>query len=164
MNILQTSRCESGVASSVTPVRLSAPRSRILMVDDDLYARELNAGVLIRSGYHVDTVADGVDAWRALHDDRYDLLITDEQMPWVTGLELIQKLRDEAMLLPVILASGQPASDDFARHPGLLIQAVVTKPCPLAVLLQTVKSVLCEAAGQGATPGLRAPLSPGQMD
>lgn len=130
--------------------RLSSPmlgtqRRRILVVDDDVYVRELNAGVLIRSGYHVDTAVDGVDAWRALHDEHYDLLITDEQMPWVTGLELIQKLRAEAMLLPVILASGLPPLDDLSREPGLRIQAVVTKPCPLAVLLQTVESVLSDA-------------------
>ncbi len=124
-----------------------APRRRILVVDDDVYVRELNAGVLIRSGYHVDTAVDGVDAWRALHDEQYDLLITDEQMPWVTGLELIQKLRAEAMLLPVILASGLPPLEDLARDPGLRIQAVVTKPCPLLVLLQTVESVLSEARG-----------------
>ena len=123
------------------------PRRRILVVDDDVYARELNAGVLIRFGYQVDTATDGVDAWRALHDDRYDLLITDEQMPWVTGLELIEKLRADAMHLPVILASGLPPIEQLNRNPGLKIQAIVTKPCPLAVLLQTVREVLAEASG-----------------
>ena len=68
------------------------------------------------------------------------------------------------MVLPFILSSGLPPVNDMDQLPALNIQALVTKPCTLAVLLQTVKSVLCEAAGQGATPGLRAPLSPGQMD
>lgn len=144
---------ESDLDLSDIPACPPCPRHRILVVDDDVYVRELNAGVLIRCGYHVDTAVDGVDAWRALHEDHYDLLITDEQMPWVTGLELIQKLRAEAILLPVILASGLPPLDEWNQHPELRIQAVVTKPCTLAVLLQTVKSVLCEAARQGTFPG-----------
>jgi DNA-binding response OmpR family regulator len=146
------------------PAESSFPRPRILVVDDDYYVRELNAGVLIRSGYQVDTAVDGVDAWRALHDDHYDLLITDEQMPWVTGLELIQKLRAEAMLLPVILASGLPPQEELNRRSGLRIQAVITKPCPLTLLLQTVKSVLCAAAGTGAAPDPHTQMALGQMD
>jgi len=151
-----TTRLETNPDPLDYPVEALSPRPRILVVDDDVYVRELNAGVLIRSGYHVDTAANGKDAWRALHEENYDLLITDEQMPWVTGLELIQKLRAEAMLLPVILASGLPPLDDVSRHPGLRIQAVVTKPCHLAELLQTVQSVLHEAKAGVAGSGLLA--------
>jgi len=151
MNPLQTTRLETLPDALTFPVNLPSPRHRILVVDDDVYVRELNAGVLIRFGYYVDTAVDGVDAWRALHEDHYDLLITDEQMPWVTGLELIQKLRAEAMVLPVILASGLPPVNDMDQLPALNIQALVTKPCTLAVLLQTVKSVLAGAEGRGAS-------------
>jgi len=156
MNTRQTIRREIAPPPSAIPAGLPSPRTRILVVDDDVYVRELNAGVLIRSGYYVDTAADGVAAWQALHEDHYDLLITDEQMPWVTGLELIQKLRAEANLLPVILASGLPPLDDLNRHPGLRIQAVVTKPCHLAELLQTVQTVLHEAKTSAAGSGLLA--------
>jgi DNA-binding response OmpR family regulator len=93
------------------------PPHRILLVDDDLYARELNAGALIRSGYKVDTAIDGADAWKALNDDSYDLLITDNKMPRVTGLDLIKKLRSEDMTLPVILASGTVPMEELKRHP-----------------------------------------------
>ena len=119
---------------------------RILLVDDDLYVRKLNAGVLIRSGYIVETADDGADAWRALNEQIYDLVITDNKMPRVTGLELIKKLRSVDRKMPVILASGLPPVDEWFRVPGLRIQAVVTKPCPLTVLLETVRKVLCQAA------------------
>jgi len=105
----------------------AARRLRILVADDDVYTRELNAGVLIRSGYEVDTVADGAAAWRALDGERYDLLITDQRMPRVTGLELVQKLRSEDMTLPVILTSELEPVDDLKRFPGLIIDAVVKK-------------------------------------
>jgi len=89
---------------------------RILLVDDDCYVRELNAGALIRSGYDVDTAGDGADAWKALNDQNYDLMITDNRMPRVTGMELIKKLRSEDMTLPVILASGTVPVEELKQH------------------------------------------------
>jgi DNA-binding response OmpR family regulator len=122
-------------------------RPHILVVDDDLYVREINAGVLIRSGYEVDTAEDALAAWQALHDDRYDLLITDHQMPWVTGLELIQKLRAEAISLPVILTSGAPPTEELNRLPELRIQAVMQKPLHFEELLRAVGEILRTAQG-----------------
>src|ERR1700728_686053 len=90
------------------PPEKANPPCRILLVDDDSHLLELNAVALIRFGYDVDTAEDGAAAWQALHDINisYDLLITDNKMPKVTGLELIKKMRSEEMTLPVILASG----------------------------------------------------------
>jgi DNA-binding response OmpR family regulator len=118
------------------------PPPRILLVDDDLYARELNAGVLTRSGYKVDTAGDGADAWKALNDVSYDLLITDNRMPRVTGLDLIKKLRSEDMSLPVILASGTVPVEELKRHPWLQLDATLPKPFTIAELLDMVKKVL----------------------
>jgi len=117
-------------------------RARILVVDDDPSLRELNARLLSRFGCEVDLAKDGVEAWCALKEDRYDLLITDHQMPWVTGLELIQKLRSEAMTLPVILVSGAVPTEELNLLPGLDIQAVMTKSCPLESFLKTVGELL----------------------
>jgi len=118
---------------------------RILLVDDDFYVRELNAGVLINSGYNVDTAEDGADAWNALNDINYDLLITDNQMPRVTGLELIKKLRSEDMTLPIILVSGTMPTEELKQHPWLQLDAILSKPFSIEELLDTIKKVLCAA-------------------
>ncbi len=118
------------------------PPQRILLVDDDFYVRELNAGVLIRYGYKVDTADDGADAWKALNEIRYDLLITDNKMARVSGLELIKKLRSVDMTLPVILASGTAPTEELKRHPWLKLDATLPKPFTVAQLLDTVKKVL----------------------
>lgn len=120
------------------------PRRRILLVDDDPQLLELNAVALIRFGYDVDTAEDGVAAWQALHDTsvRYDLLITDNKMPRVTGLELIKKMRFEEMTMPVILASGTIPTEELKQYPWLLLDATLPKPFTIAELLDTVKKVL----------------------
>src|ERR1700748_1598004 len=81
--------------------KTSSPH-HILLVDDDLYIRELYSSALIRQGYHVDTMTDGADAWKALQNHSYDLLITDQVMPKLSGLELIKKLRLAKTRLPII--------------------------------------------------------------
>src|ERR1041385_7209715 len=78
------------------------PCNRILVVDDEVEIRQVNAEVLRRFGYQTETVADGAAAWEALQANRYDLLITDNRMPKVSGVELVKKMRSAHMTLPVI--------------------------------------------------------------
>jgi CheY-like chemotaxis protein len=120
------------------------PRCRILLVDDDSQLLELNAVALIRFGYNVDTAKDGAAAWQALHDINvsYNLLITDNKMPKVTGLELIRKMRSEEMALPVILVSGTIPTEELKQYPWLLLDATLSKPFTTAELLEVVKKVL----------------------
>jgi DNA-binding response OmpR family regulator len=118
------------------------PPRRILLVDDDPRLLELHTGVLISSGYKVDTAVNGADAWKALNSISYDLLITDNRMPRVTGLELIKKLRSEEMTLPVILASGTVPKEELKQHPSLQLDATLPKPFPVAELLDMVEKVL----------------------
>jgi DNA-binding response OmpR family regulator len=126
------------------PPEKANPPCRILLVDDEPLPLELNAVALIRFGYDVDTAEDGAAAWKALHDAniRYDLLITDNKMPRVTGLELIKKLRSEEMNLPIIMASGMVPTEELKQYPWLKLDATLPKPFTTAELLDTVKKVL----------------------
>ena len=120
--------------------RSSAPR--ILVVDDNEDIRQLNGEVLMESGYKVDLAQDGAVAWSALQLFDYDLLITDNNMPTVTGVELIKKLRSEDMTLPVVLMSGTMPTEEIQRHPWLQIQAMLLKPYSVSELVRTVEEVL----------------------
>ena len=122
--------------------RAPSPARHILLVDDNIPLLKLNAEVLTGSGYIVDTAADGADAWQALRDINYDLLITDHKMPRLTGLELIKKLRSESKTLPIILASGMLPTEELKQHPWLHIDALLPKPFTIASLLGAVREVL----------------------
>jgi DNA-binding response OmpR family regulator len=128
-------------ADTASPGRTNS-RCRILLVDDDHDLRSLNAALLVQSGYHVDTAGDGASGWRALKDHHYDVLITDNSMPGVTGLELIKKLRSEDMTLAVIMASGRTPTEELTQNPWLRIDAILPKPYSIADLVRTVDEVL----------------------
>jgi len=126
------------------------PPDHILVAEDDVFFRRLNTQVLLRSGYEVDATADGAAAWQALNTDAYDLLITDNKMPKLSGVELLKKLRAARMALPVIMATGTLPEEDFTRHPWLLPAATLLKPYTGGEMLRTVKKVLREADSTAA--------------
>ena len=109
----------SGEAASTPLQSQTNPPDHILVVEDDNFFRRLNAAVLAQSGYEVDTAEDGAAAWQALNTDSYDLLITDNRMPKVSGVDLLKKLRAARMVLPVIMATGTLPKEELARYPWL---------------------------------------------
>jgi DNA-binding response OmpR family regulator len=115
---------------------------RILVVDGDPLIRQVNSEVLIYSGYHVDAADDGAAAWDALRVNNYDLLITDNDLPRVTGVELLKKVHATRMAVPVVLATGTLPVQEFARYPWLEPAAVLLKPYSFDELLETVEKVL----------------------
>jgi DNA-binding response OmpR family regulator len=123
------------------------PPCHILVVEDEPNIRALNTGVLINSGYDVDAAEDGAAAWEALGTDSYDLMITDNKMPRLTGVELLKKLYANRMALPVIMATGELPTEEFTRYPWLQPAAMLLKPYTIEELLGTVKKVLREADG-----------------
>jgi len=129
MKDTRTSRAEEP-ASTALQCQTNPP-DHILVVEDDILLRRLNTKVLVRSGYDVDAAADGVAAWQALNTDSYDLLITDNNMPKVSGVELLKKLRAARMALPVIMATGTLPKEEFTRYPWLQPAATLLKPIPV---------------------------------
>jgi len=90
----------------------------------------------------VDTAEDGQAGWEALQGKRYDLLITDNNMPRVTGVELLKRLRSEGEDLPAILISGAMPTEELRRNPWLELDAALSKPFTSSELIDVVKTVL----------------------
>lgn len=86
----------------------------ILLVEDDLDAREVLSERLVHDGYHVAAVADGLEALHFLESGlelgleayRPDLMISDVRMPGISGIELVARVKDLIPDLPTILMTG----------------------------------------------------------
>jgi DNA-binding response OmpR family regulator len=133
---------QTGGSASASLRGMRNPRSRILLVDDDRDIRRLTAQMLTRFGYHVDAAEDGAAAWDTLQLNSYNLLLTDQNMPKVSGVELVKKLRSARMALPVIMASGAIPAEELKRHPWLEISAILLKPFTSEELLGAVEKAL----------------------
>jgi len=141
------------------PTHLSPPR--ILVVDEDCDLRLLYTEALVRPGYHVDAAEDGAAALKALRVNDYNLLITEHNLPTLTGVELVRTLRAARIALPVIMAAARLPIQELARNPSLQPVAVLPKPFYLSQLLETVRAVL---QATGSIPGQLEllPVWPGQ--
>jgi two-component system, chemotaxis family, sensor kinase CheA len=91
------------------------PRTRILVADDSLTSRTLERNILVGAGFEVETVEDGAAAFAALQARPFDLLVSDVQMPEMSGLELAARVRSTPALakLPIILVTSLDQPDDI---------------------------------------------------
>ena len=144
----------AGALAGAPPPGQASPPRRILVVDDDICNRQIITEMLMQCGYEVDPAVDGAAGWEALQAKAYDLLITDNFMPKVTGLEMVKLLRGRSATLPVIMATGAVPTDELQRHPWLKISAFLLKPYGVGQLLRTVRQVLREADRAAKAPQL----------
>ena len=105
--------------------------------------------LLARSGYDVDTAADGVEALAALRKCPYQLLFTDHEMPRLTGLQLAAQARRAGMSLPIVLASGSLEALSDPESEWLALAARLPKPFDAESLLHIVGQALSTASADG---------------
>lgn len=115
---------------------------RVLVVDDDEFIRQINYEILLSAGYDVDMAEDGAQAWDALQLQSYDLLVTDNQMPNVSGVALVEKIRTAGMALPVVMATGTLPGNKFIRQHLYCPVTTLLKPYNHTELLDVVETVL----------------------
>lgn len=87
---------------------------RILVVEDSITVREVERQMLLRAGYAVDTAVDGMDGWNAVQKMKYDLVVSDVDMPRMNGIEFVRKLRADRRFetLPVVIVSYKDREED----------------------------------------------------
>ena len=130
---------DSGGARRPCPAKASR---RILVVDDESGTRKRSFELLAGSGYGVEAVNDGAAGWEALQAKSYDLIITDNKMPKMTGMEMIEKLRAARMAVPVIMATESAPTHELDGKPWLKPDAIVQRPFSNDDLLAAVNKVL----------------------
>ncbi|MFN0059483.1 MAG: response regulator [Planctomycetota bacterium] len=133
------------VATAAASLSAAASKARILVVEDDVDILQLTERALIGAGYHVEAAQDGVAGWEALNAGEFDLMVTDHDMPRLTGLELITRVRCAHKTLPVILATGALPTEGLERHSWLQVAATLLKPFSPHQMLESVKAVLLAA-------------------
>lgn len=80
--------------------------NRVLVVDDDQAVRQLMAAILGQAGYETRDACDAYEALRVAEAESFDLLLTDLDMPGLTGLDLIRSLEQQGKVVPTLVVSG----------------------------------------------------------
>ncbi|MFL5241239.1 MAG: response regulator [Gemmataceae bacterium] len=103
--------------------KTTEPRKRILVVEDSITVREVERQLLRNQGYDVAVAVDGKEGWNLVRAERFDLVISDVDMPRMNGLELVSAIRADPSLktIPVIIISYKEREED--RIKGLDVGA-----------------------------------------
>jgi two-component system cell cycle response regulator DivK len=118
--------------------------AKILIVEDNALNVKLFCDLLAAHGHEPRPVTDGRDALDQAREFRPDLVITDIQLPHVTGLELIEMIRDDKQLkdVPIMAVTAYAAAGDEERIRQAGAQAYVSKPISVAKFVAQVNELL----------------------
>jgi two-component system, NtrC family, nitrogen regulation response regulator NtrX len=138
----------------MTATHLARETKTVLIVDDDsAVVRMLKdaLGVFRHThAYKVEIAKDGADALAALQRDRYDLVLLDMYMPRMTGLELLERMRELQIQTPVLMLTGNENTRSAADALASGIFAYIPKPFELQHLEHLVWLAVSSRAGDAS--------------
>ena len=121
---------------------------KVLVVDDEIHIVHVVAIKLRNNGYEVISAENGEEAFDLICQEKPDIVVTDLQMPVITGLELVEKLRSNEATsdIPVIMLTARSFSMDKEQQESLQISQCISKPFSPKELLRSVEDVLYQKA------------------
>jgi two-component system sensor histidine kinase/response regulator len=121
---------------------------RILIIDDEADFRENLRILLMLEGYAAQVAEDAIEGGKALLAEKPDLIISDINMPYMDGLELLSLLRsnEDTKSTPVILVSARSDIDTLGQASQLGASDFLIKPLSRERLLSSIRACLKTAA------------------
>ena len=118
--------------------------AKILVVEDNALNIKLFCDLLAAHGHETEPVTDSREALAAARAFKPDLVITDIQLPYITGIELMEMLRADEELkdVPIMAVTAYASLGDEERIRGAGAESYVTKPISVARFVQEVDSLL----------------------
>ena len=131
--------------------------AKILVVEDNALNIKLFCDLLTAHGHETEPVLDSREAIEAARAFRPDLVITDIQLPHITGIELMELMRadDDLKTVPIMAVTAYSAVGDDERIRAAGAQAYVAKPISVMRFAETVNELL-EAGPVGVAPSEKA--------
>lgn len=118
-------------------------QARILIVDDSLAIVQSLSKILQISGYNIDTAYNGSEGLRKIHAQNYDLIICDIEMPGVSGLDFLDRIRREYESdVEVILMTGYLDQEYFIRAIRLGAADFIRKPIDSRQIIHSIENIL----------------------
>jgi len=121
---------------------------KILIVDDEIHIVHVVAIKLRNNGYEVISAENGAEAFDLICQEKPDVVVTDLQMPVMTGIELVEKLRSNETTrdIPVITLTARSFSMEKEQQESLQISQCISKPFSPKELLRCVEDILYQQA------------------
>ena len=118
---------------------------RVLIIDDSDEVRDIIANLILEpAGYRVLTANNGSDGFRMVREEQPDLVILDEQMPGMTGIQVLRAMRDQSIQIPVIFMTAFGSEDLAVQAFRLGVRDYVIKPFEPQEMARAIDRALME--------------------
>jgi CheY-like chemotaxis protein len=123
-------------------------RKKVLVVDDEVHIVHVVAIKLRNNDYEVISAENGAEAFELACSEKPDIIVTDFQMPVMTGLELVEKIRqcDALKDIPVIMLTARSFAIEEQQQEDLQISQCLSKPFSPKELLENIEDILYHRA------------------
>jgi EAL domain-containing protein (putative c-di-GMP-specific phosphodiesterase class I)/CheY-like chemotaxis protein len=121
-----------------------APKTRVLVVDDDLDIARSLTRVLAKGGYDVTTASDGSEAITLIAAATFDVIVSDMRMPQVDGLTLLRAIRGRDLDVPVVFMTGMPTVEtaiEAMEHGAFRYLVKPVEPAKLVEIVERASQV-----------------------
>ena len=121
---------------------------KVLVVDDEIHIVHVVAIKLRNNGYEVISAENGAEGFERACKEKPDIIVTDFQMPVMTGLELVEKLRqnEQTRDIPVIMLTARGFAVEHSTKSELQISEFLSKPFSPKELLRSIDDILYHKA------------------
>ncbi|MBT4888756.1 MAG: response regulator [Rhodospirillales bacterium] len=118
--------------------------AHILIIDDDVLIRKLVAAALESMGHSFQESSDGTEGLAAAKATPFDLIISDMNMPNMTGWDLMREMKSDPQTkdIPIMVLSAQHTSEDYDEAYSAGATAFIKKPVDLQALAAKIEEVL----------------------
>ncbi|RDC57882.1 response regulator [Pedobacter chinensis] len=119
-------------------------RDKVLIVDSEILINKFLESRLTKENINVDVAFDGIQAVEKIQNEKYDLILTDLMLPYVTGIELIMKIKksENNQGTPVVVLSSLSAEDVIVDVLAIGAQDYIIKPFSINVVLAKIKQLI----------------------
>ncbi|MBM6550272.1 response regulator [Marinomonas ostreistagni] len=124
---------------------------RILLVEDDVSLGEGMSVALKREGFTVDWLTDGVQAMQALAQELFDLVILDLGLPRMDGMQVLQKVREQKIEVPVLVLTARDAIEDRVLGLDAGADDYVVKPFDLVEIIARIRAIVRRSKGRSVS-------------
>jgi two-component system alkaline phosphatase synthesis response regulator PhoP len=126
----------------------SMSRKKVLIVDDEIHIVHVVAIKLRNNDYEVISAENGEEAFKLACSEIPDIIVTDYQMPVMTGLQLVEKIRqcDRTKDIPVIMLTARSFAIEERQKEQLQISQCLSKPFSPKELLENINDILYDRA------------------
>jgi two-component system chemotaxis response regulator CheY len=130
---------------------MASQKAKILVCEDNVALSGVVCFNLVRAGFQVTNVSNGRHALQALEKDSFDLVLSDQQMPMMTGIQLCEHMRQlpSHRSTPFILLTAKCMEIDFSKlQQSLGISAALPKPFSPSELINCIEETLAATASR----------------